>query len=149
MKGPAILLVPTDFSASAARALEHAIALATRFGGSTIYLLHAYELPLVGFPDGTLVPTAAIATQIVVEAEQQLAACVAIHAASGVPIVPLLRQADPRAAVLAAIDELSADLVVMGTHGRRGIARVLVGSVAESVVRASTVPVMTVHAAQA
>ena len=94
-------------------------------------------------------PTAAIATQLLVEAERQLAACVAVHQASGVAIVPMLRQADPRAAVLAAIEELSADLVVMGTHGRRGVTRLLVGSVAESVMRASPVPVMTVHAAPA
>ncbi len=149
MKGPSIILVPTDFSTSAARALEHAIALATRLVGSTIYLLHAYQLPIVGLPDGTAVPTAAIATQLLVEAERQLAACVAVHQASGVAIVPMLRQADPRAAVLAAIEELSADLVVMGTHGRRGVTRLLVGSVAESVMRASPVPVMTVHAAPA
>ena len=145
MKTPSILLVPTDFSPAADRALDHAVALASRFGAK-VYLLHAYELPMVGFPDGTLVPTAEIAARIVVGAEQELAAAIAKRKDSGVTILPLLKQADARDAVLATAEELSADLVVMGTHGRRGIVRALIGSVAESVVRASPVPVMTVHA---
>jgi len=61
----------------------------------------------------------------------------------------MLKQADPREAILAAAEDLSADLVIMGTHGRRGIARALIGSVAEAIVRASTIPVLTVHAASA
>jgi nucleotide-binding universal stress UspA family protein len=51
--------------------------------------------------------------------------------------------------LLAAIPRLGADLVVLGTHGRHGIARAILGSVAESLVRSSPVPVMTVHAATA
>ena len=58
-----------------------------------------------------------------------------------------LKQADAREAILETAEEVSADVVFMGTHGRRGIARVLIGSVAEAVVRASPVPVLTVHAA--
>jgi nucleotide-binding universal stress UspA family protein len=64
-----------------------------------------------------------------------------------VELVPLLKQADPREAILTAAQELSADLVIMGTHGRHGIARALIGSVAEAIVRVSPVPVLTVHAA--
>jgi nucleotide-binding universal stress UspA family protein len=145
MKPPSILLVPTDFSRAAEAALDNAVALASKLGGQ-VYLLHTYELPIVGFPDGTLLPSAEMASRIVVDAEKKLAAQTARHEQSGVRVVPMLKQADPREGILAAVDELSADVVVMGTHGRRGIARALIGSVAEAIVRVSPVPVLTVHA---
>lgn len=145
MSVPKILLVPTDFSVAAETALDHALALASRVGAK-VYVMHAYQLPVVGFPDGVLVPTAQIASRIVTWAEGELKACVAKRKESSVEIIPILKQADPREAVLSTAEEVSADLVIMGTHGRRGLARALIGSVAEAVVRTSPVPVMTVHA---
>jgi nucleotide-binding universal stress UspA family protein len=144
MNLPKIILVPTDFSVAAETALDSALALASKLGAK-VYVLHAYQLPVVGFPDGVLVPTAEIASRVVSWAQSELAACVAKRKESGVEIVSILKQADAREAVLAVAEEVGADLVVMGTHGRRGIARALIGSVAESVVRTSPVPVMTVH----
>ena len=146
MKTPKVILVPTDFSVAAETALDHALDLASKLGAK-VYVLHAYALPIIGFPDGTLVPSAEIASSIIRSAEKELAACVAKRSESSVEIVPLLKQADPREAILAATQDLPADLVVMGTHGRRGIARALIGSVAEAIVRVSPVPVLTVHAA--
>jgi nucleotide-binding universal stress UspA family protein len=143
---PKVILVPTDFSLSAETALDRALELAATTGAS-VYLMHAYQLPVVGFPDGVLVPTAEIASRIITSAQSQLAACVARRKESSVAIVPILKQADPRDAVISTAEEVSADLVIMGTHGRHGLARALIGSVAESVVRTSPVPVMTVHAA--
>lgn len=148
MTTPKIILVPTDFSVCAETALDYALQIATKLDAK-VYVMHAYQLPVVGFPDGVLLPTAAIASGIVSWAQAQLAACVARRKESSVEIIPILKQADARAAVLATAEDLSADLVVMGTHGRHGLARALIGSVAESVVRTSTVPVLTVHAAEA
>lgn len=146
MSPPKVILVPTDFSVSAETALDYALQLAAKLGAK-VYVMHAYQLPVVGFPDGVLLPTAEIASKIINWAQSQLAACVARRKESSVDIVPILKQADPRDAVISAAEDLSADLVVMGTHGRHGLARALIGSVAESVVRTSTVPVLTVHAA--
>jgi nucleotide-binding universal stress UspA family protein len=146
MKLPKIILVPTDFSVAAETALDQALALAAKLGGK-VYVMHAYQLPVVGFPDGVLVPTAETASRIVTWAQGELAACVARRKESSVEIIPLLEQADPRDAVVSVSERISADLVIMGTHGRRGIVRALIGSVAEAVVRTSPVPVMTVHAA--
>lgn len=143
---PKIILVATDFSVAAEAALDRAIELAAELKAK-VYVLHAYQLPVVGYPDGALVASAEITERIVTLAEKELAACVAKRRSSGVELVPILKQADPRAAVLAVAEEVFADLVVMGTHGRHGIARALIGSVAEAVVRTSTVPVLTVHAA--
>lgn len=145
MNVPKIILVPTDFSLAAEAALDHALALAAKLDAK-VYVMHAFELPMMGLPDGVLVATAEIASRVVQQAETDLAACVAKRKGSNVSITPLLRQNDPREAVLAAAEEVDADLVIMGTHGRRGIARALIGSVAEAVVRTSRVPVMTVHA---
>ncbi len=144
---PNVILVPTDFSPAAETALDYALQIASK-SGAKVYVLHAYQLPVVGFPDGVLLPTAEIATRIITYAQKELAACVARRKESSVEIVPILKQDDARAAVIAAAEDLSADLVIMGTHGRRGIAHALIGSVAEMVVRTSHVPVMTVHAAK-
>lgn len=145
---PKKILVATDFSAAADAALDYALGLAAALD-ATVYLLHAYQLPIgfVAFPPGAPVPSADIASRIVDSAHEDLAACVAKHKDTTVELVPMLEQADPREAVLNAAKEVSADLVIMGTHGRHGIARALIGSVAEAVVRTSPVPVMTLHAA--
>ena len=123
-------------------ALDFALPLAATLGAK-VYLLHAYQLP----PQNVFVTTAQIALGVTALAEKELADCVAKRKESSVQIVPMLKQADAREAILEAAEEVSADLVIMGTHGRRGIARALIGSVAEAVVRASPVPVLTVHAA--
>ena len=109
----------------------------------------AYELPVVGFPDGVLLPNAEIASRIVTWAQSELDACVAKRSESSVSITPILRQGDHPREVLSVAEEVVADLIVMGTHGRRGLSRALIGSTTESVVRTSPVPVMTVHAAKA
>lgn len=146
MSLPRIILVPTDFSVAAEAALDRAIELASRLKAK-VYVIHAYQLPVIGLSEGALVASAEITAGIMSSAETQLAACLAKRRPSGVEMVPILRQGDPRAVVLAVAEEISADLVVMGTHGRHGIARALIGSVAEAVVRTSHLPVLTVHAA--
>jgi nucleotide-binding universal stress UspA family protein len=146
MLGIKAILVATDFSAAAETALDDAIALASTLG-ARVYVMHAYQLAVIGFPDGTLVPSGSLAARIIDSAQKDMADCLAKRKDSSVEIVPLLKQGDPREAVLNTATEVSADLVVMGTHGRRGLARAFIGSVAESVVRTSPVPVMTIHAA--
>lgn len=143
---PQNILVATDFSPAAESALDQAIALAEKVGAE-VHVLHAYQLPIIGFPDGVVVPDAEIASRIIGWAEKELAACVARRKASSVKITPILEQADPREAVLTVAKRISADLVVVGTHGRRGIARALIGSTAEAILRASPFPVLTIHAA--
>ena len=145
MKTPKIILVPTDFSVAAETALDRALDLAAKLEAK-VYVLHSYELPIVGFLDSVLLPNAKIASGIVTWAQTELDACISKRNESSVSITPLLRQGDPRALVLSVAAEIHADLIVMGTHGRRGLARALIGSTTESVVRTSPVPVMTIHA---
>jgi nucleotide-binding universal stress UspA family protein len=141
---PKSILVPTDFSESAAAALEYAVTLAEKVG-ATITLLHSYEIPIVGFPDGALVPTADIAARITNAAQDGLDATVAKYKGLGIELRPMLETGDAREVIPAIAEKVDADLIVMGTHGRRGLSRALLGSVAEAVVRTATRPVLTLR----
>lgn len=145
MNAPQTIVVATDFGPSAEAALDYAVVLAKALN-ARIFLVHTYQLPIIGFPDGAIVASAELAGRILDGAQTAFARDVERHRDSGVAIKTLLKQADAREGILEAVNEVQADLVVLGTHGRRGIARALIGSVAESLVRTSTVPVMTVHA---
>jgi nucleotide-binding universal stress UspA family protein len=144
------ILVATDFDTCAEAALDQALALARPLHAK-VYLFHAYTLPVAAFPGGKFAPRAEIAPKIVASARASLEDAVERRRRSGsadeIDLVPVLEQGDrPSEAVLAAVERLGADLVVVGTHGRHGFEHALLGSVAESLVRASPVPVLTVHA---
>jgi nucleotide-binding universal stress UspA family protein len=66
------------------------------------------------------------------------------HKDAGIPIETHLTEGLPHERIIAVAEEVGAELIVMGTHGRTGLAHLLVGSVAERVVRASPIPVLTV-----
>jgi nucleotide-binding universal stress UspA family protein len=141
------ILVPTDFSESAARALGWARMLGRAFG-ARIAVLHVLDLPLVWMPVGGLgsIPTpvpSGAADQLTAEARTILETI-----GQDVPEVTerLLRTGHPREVILASATEIGADVIVMGTHGRRGVSDLFIGSVAEHVVRHSPVPVWTVRA---
>jgi nucleotide-binding universal stress UspA family protein len=144
MNTPKKILVPTDFSEPSEAAVAYAVGLAQELGAE-VHVVHSFELPLVGFPDGVLAVSAEMASRIIDASETALARIREEYAARGVTLETSLEQADPREGVLAAAKKNGADLIVMGTHGRRGLARALIGSVTEAVVRTSPVPVLTVH----
>jgi len=141
---PKTILVATDFAPCSDAALDYAVPLA-RALGAKIHLFHAYELPVVGLPDGVVLGNEELEQRVVTATRTALAKAIAKHEGSGVTIEPHLREADPREGILAAAKELAADLIVVGTHGRKGFVRALVGSVAELIVRAAVVPVTIVR----
>ncbi len=145
MKLPSVILVPTDFGEAAGCALDYAIELAKKFGAEVV-ILHSFEIPLIGFPDGAMVATAELTSRIVESAQEALDKAVLARKGSGVTVRAILKQGDPWQMVLATIQETGAGMVVMGTHGRKGLPRALLGSVAEKVVRTAPVPVLIVHA---
>lgn len=138
------ILVPTDFTESSDRALDYAVALAERLGAK-ITVMHSYEIPIVGFPDGALVASADIATRIADASTQALQKIVDRYAARGVQLESVLREGVAYEEIRSVADEMDADLIVIGTHGRRGLARALLGSVAENVIRTVTRPVLAIH----
>jgi nucleotide-binding universal stress UspA family protein len=140
------ILVPTDFSPPAACALEEAIGLANVFGAS-VTLFHVYGLPAPVSDREYAYGENLIAT-LGDAAERNLAAA-REDLRRRVPDAPPI---EIKALLGFAADEIVAearrgsfDLIVMGTHGRIGLKHMLLGSVAERVVRMAPVPVMTVH----
>lgn len=137
------ILVPHDFSETADAALATALELAEKMH-ARVTILHAYEVPTYVFPE-SVVATADLVGQVRGAAEEALAGIKERATRPGVPLDTLLRQGVAWSEIVRAAKELGTDLVVMGTHGRRGISRALIGSVAEKVVRTAPCPVLTVH----
>ena len=138
------ILVPTDFTETSDKALDFAIELAQKFDAS-ITVMHAFEIPVIGFPDGALVATADIASRIQEAGRAGLDAAVTARASRGVKIESVLREGPAEDEIKAVAEDTKADLIVIGTHGRRGIARALLGSVAENVIRTVKIPVLAIH----
>lgn len=143
MRSYRTILVPTDFGDASTAALDLAVELARPFHAE-IVVLHVYSIPVVGSGEGPLV-MAELTERIFEAAESCLADAVSVHRSCGVPMRTLLREGDPSSVIQEVTNAVDADLVSMGTHGRRGLPRFLIGSVAEKVIRASRVPVLTVH----
>lgn len=145
MSLPHVILVPTDFGDPSEAALDCALEYASMLGAQ-IVLMHAYEMPIVGFPESAVVASAELTARILENAKEDLDRQIASRAESEVVLRGLIKQGDPADMVIEAAEEVGAELICLGTHGRRGLPRMLLGSVAERVVRASQVPVLTIHA---
>jgi nucleotide-binding universal stress UspA family protein len=144
MQLPKRILVATDFSETADAAFDYAVDLAKQLGAKVI-VMHAYELPVYGFPSGALVASVEMATRIMSGAQEALDAACKARASSGVEISQVVRQGIAWEEVHRVADEVNADLIIIGTHGRKGLSRALLGSVAEKIIRTSTRPVLTIH----
>ncbi len=138
------ILVPVDFSETSEYALDYAIRFAKELH-ARVHVLHSYEIPAVGLPEGAMVMTADIAGRIMTSSKAALEATVTQRKDSGVELLSTLRSGDPRVSIGEVAKEISADLIVMGTHGRRGVVHFLLGSITEYVVRTSDIPVLTVR----
>ncbi len=138
------ILVPIDFGDTSEYALDAAIDLAAVIGAK-IHLVHVYQVPVYAFPDAGLIAGPEVSVRLSEAAQKGLQAVTERFQHRGVPLSSTLRQGSPHEEVLAAAREVDADLIVMGTHGRSGLAHALLGSVTERVVRTSTVPVLTIR----
>jgi nucleotide-binding universal stress UspA family protein len=144
------ILVPTDFSEHSRQALERALALAERMGAS-VDLLHVWEPPrhlepfaadLLPEPPGATQETLGLA-----QAGRLLHDWLERYRSSSVPLHVHLERG-PSADTILRFASGGYDLVVMGTHGRTGLARLMMGSVAQKVATRASCPVMTVHATE-
>jgi nucleotide-binding universal stress UspA family protein len=138
------ILVASDCGHPASSALDWTVGFAHALG-ARILVVHVYGLPLVGLPDATLMVNAETAARLSNEAQAALDAEVARVQGRGVVIAGILREGDPRDEVPALAASEGVDLIVVGSHGRRGVARALLGSVAEDLVRRSSIPVLVVR----
>ena len=137
------ILCPIDFSEASRGAIRYAVDLAQKFGAG-LTLLHVYHVPGYTFPEGMVVAGPATLTELASEIDAALgewkreaeslgATEVTTATAMGTTPVEIVKAA------------AGYDLIVMGTHGRKGIRHALLGSVAEKVVRTALCPVLTLH----
>jgi nucleotide-binding universal stress UspA family protein len=141
------IVVATDFSESSLAALETAYDLAL-LGGRTVYLVHVMEPYLVtGDPTAMLHPSVEKTYQ---EARERLDALIPEdwfdeeQAKTLVVKSSVLTASSPAQAVSRFAQGKNADLIIVGTHGRKGLTRMLMGSTAESLLRRSPCPVLVV-----
>lgn len=133
------ILHPTDFSDRS----EFAFRLACTFArdcGARLILLHVAPVPVLVYGEGVVPPQPEDYREQLEEELHRL-----VPPDPSIPVEHRFREGDPVAEILAEAEESSADLIVMGTHGRTGLGRLLMGSVAEQVVRRASCPVLTVR----
>ncbi len=135
------ILCPIDFEDNSMAALESATEIARREGG-TVYLLHI--VPKLVQPMG--MPMETDLYQVQEQAARTKLNEIARERLQGVAHELITCVGDPGPSILKTQRQLGADLIVAGTHGRRGLSRLFLGSVAEHVIREASCPVLTVHA---
>jgi nucleotide-binding universal stress UspA family protein len=139
------ILVATDFTEASDAAIESALELASSLGAS-VTLAHTYEMPTYGIGDPNLVmPLVEVAADVDRTLDQTMKNEVESRRDRGVPLAHVVRMGPAPDAINAVAEEIGADLIIVGTHGRTGLAHALLGSTAESIVRGATRAVMIVR----
>jgi universal stress protein A len=141
------ILVATDFSAAANHALSHACELAGKFGAE-LHVLHVVVEPFpVAGTDVALIRPGESVANMIQKAKLDLAANTKeLPLPNGTRQVTEVIVGDPIERILKYAEENQIDLMTLGTHGHRGLSHLLLGSVAEKIVRLAKCPVLTVHA---
>jgi nucleotide-binding universal stress UspA family protein len=137
------ILCPTDFSEISTKAEAYATALASRYDAA-LHLLHVDPPTPIAAPYGEIPVDIRLFEEQRAQAQTELAAARERARAAGVAADTSVRGGHPAREILTVADELHADLIVLGTHGRGGFEHLLLGSVAEKVMRKAPCPVMVV-----
>lgn len=141
------VLVPTDFSSEADRAALEAVRLLSPTPDPMrVTLLHVWRVPLLYTPLGAF-PMDEFTRSAMVAAQERLEEAAAKLRADGIEVSIDAREGDPATEIDEAARRLPADVVAMGTHGRSGLSRAFLGSVAERTLPGAPCPVLTVKGA--
>jgi nucleotide-binding universal stress UspA family protein len=141
---PKNILVPTDLSEGAEAALDYACELASKLD-ATIHIVNVIGIPALGVPELGVALTSTMIDSMVADNQKALDELAARKCSAARIGQVLLKTGDARDLINQTAQEVGADLIVMGTHGRRGLTRALLGSVTENVVRTAPCPVLTVR----
>jgi nucleotide-binding universal stress UspA family protein len=139
------VLVTTDGSSAADAAVDHAVAVAGAFD-ATLHALYVVNIEALA-AGPTAAPPTDLLDQFRERGEEATAEIADGAAEAGVEAVTAVYEGFPGPAILDYADEEGIDLIAMGTHGRSGVERILLGSTTERTIRRSPVPVMSVHPA--
>jgi nucleotide-binding universal stress UspA family protein len=140
------ILLPTDFSEYSAAARQYACEFTDQFHAE-LHVLHVIQdmAPLAPEPGVVLAPPPDYMKELEENATLMLERALDSQWAAGKTIFRVVREGPPFLEIVRYAKETSIDLIVIGTHGRTGLAHVFMGSVAEKVVRKSPCPVLTVR----
>jgi nucleotide-binding universal stress UspA family protein len=139
------ILCPTDFSEFSDMAFRYALSIAQHYRGK---LLVQHVVESWQHPEAAFVPAnyyAEFRSHLLHKGEEELQRFVRNHANNGIRPEPVVEQGIAADSILALAEAQEVDLIVMGTHGRRGFDRLMVGSVTERVLRKASRPVLAVH----
>jgi nucleotide-binding universal stress UspA family protein len=139
------ILLPTDFSTHSAAATKYACELVTRFDAE-LHLLHTLEVHVASTPNfgmGLALPKYIHESRAA--AEQSLSGVLDSQWSVGRTVIQAVVEGSPKVEIVRYARTHAIDLIVLATHGRSGLAHVIMGSVAESVVRIAPCPVLTVR----
>ena len=137
------ILVPVDFSEHSQKALHYALAFASQFGAE-VTLVHIVEQMV--YPGDWMYPPLAVTDFATEKREQMIGRLRALDAGSGVKTHHLVRLGRAWQEVVEIAREQKTDLIILATHGYTGIKHVLLGSVAEKILRHAPCPVLSVRA---
>jgi nucleotide-binding universal stress UspA family protein len=133
------ILHPSDFSERSEHAFRLACALARDYRAKLV-VLHVKILPVAAYTEGGMLPPSPGTDEDLLAQLEQVRT-----EAPNLNLETRLEEGAPGPTILQVAQEIRADLIVLGTHGRTGLGRLLMGSVAEQVVRKATCPVVTVR----
>ena len=143
------VLVPTDFSTHAERGMAVAFdLLGNRLEGAKLVLLHVYHLPFEYTAYGTIPTSLDYFKDVEGAAQERLAKLAGPLREKGLTVETLCREGYPPEVIVAEAEAAGADLIALGTHGRSGLAHLLLGSTAERVVQSAHCPVLTAKGAK-
>ena len=137
------ILVPVDFQDASLEALELARDLGARLG-MDIVLMHVFSIPVVVYPGFEPIMAPGLPEEIETAARRAIERLA--ESAGGART--RVASGDPATEILKEVEQTQPAFVVMGTHGRKGLSHLFMGSVAEEVIRSSKCPVITVREAQ-
>src|SRR5579859_5491269 len=142
---PKLILVPTDFSPASAHALRYASALAERFEAHLLVIFSDAFLPPVDFTGAAAGDFALSRGAMIDDTTEELIRFAEQNISAKVPYDTRVVVDSPVRGILDQAAEAGCDLIVMGTHGRTGVRRLVIGSVTETIIRTSTIPVIAVN----
>ncbi|MDD5085518.1 MAG: universal stress protein [Candidatus Omnitrophica bacterium] len=143
------ILVPVDFSWASKRALQEAVVLGKEFSSKLILLHVVKDLPITSDYVSLYASASSIFDKMKNRALLDIKKWTALAKASGVRAEAIVRLGEPFLEIIKMAKAKRVQLIVMGTHGRTGLEHVLIGSVAERVVRKAPCPVLTVKGGKA
>lgn len=138
------ILLATDFSDASSSAAEHAVLLAKKFGAG-LHVLHVLETEIPVMSDSLVYVPPSYYEELESRAAEQLEQVIAREDRDKLSVTLVMRKGSPFVEIIRYARDQKMDLIVQGTHGRGVVAHVLLGNVAEKVVRKAPCPVLTVR----